>query len=123
MIFLQEIKHNNSIIHVGRTHHRAKVNCKQTAAQFEQKFVINTRADTHISDSMHSYMRPQEPISGSSAARRGETQQRSTRIPDGRQKWMSLLNGLENVQVNFMEIGIMIQNNNTRICEENLSTY
>lgn len=73
-------------------------------------------------------MRPQEPISGSSAARRGaarrgETQQRSTRIPDGRQKWMSLLNGLENVQVNFIEIGIMIQNNNTRICEENLSTF
>lgn len=33
----------------------------------------------------------------------------------GRQKWMILLNGLENVQVNFMKIGIMIQNNSTKM--------
>lgn len=33
----------------------------------------------------------------------------------GRQKWMILLNGLENVQVNFMKIGIMIQNNGTKM--------
>lgn len=57
-------------------------------------------------------MRPMEPING--VERRAESHI-CVAGSGARQKWMSLLNGLENVQVNFnfMEIGIMIQNNNT----------